>query len=353
MDTEKIKVGISQGDINGISYEIIIKTLQDNRIHDFFTIVVYGSPKVAAYHRKALEIDNFSFNNIKSVGEANPKRPNMINCLDDNIRVELGKSTEIAGKASFQCLEAAVHDLKSGAIDVLVTGPIDKSSIHSESFNFKGHTEYLESIFKPEKGTLMLMVSEFFRVGLVTEHVPIADVPGLITEERILNKLRIMHEALKIDFGLSGPSIAVLGLNPHAGDSGLLGTEEKEIIEPAIKKARDEGIMVMGPFPSDGFFGSGNQKRFDGILAMYHDQALLPFKVLGFNDGINFTAGLPVIRTSPVHGTGFEIAGKNQASADSFRSAMYLAADVYKRRAEHQELTSNPLEHHNLNDENG
>ena len=353
MEADKIKVGITQGDINGISYEVIIKTLMDNRIHDFFTTICYGSPKVAAYHRKALQIDNFSFNNIKTSAEANSKRPNMINCLDDDIRVELGKSTETAGKASVKCLETAVQDLKSGAIDVLVTGPADKSNIQSGTFQFKGHTGYFESVFTPGIGALMLMVSNTMRVGMVTGHVPLADVPGLLSEEVILNKLRVMHASLKVDFGFTRPNIAVLGLNPHGGDSGLLGKEEMEIIGPAIQKAREEGIMALGPFASDGFYGSGSQGRFDGILAMYHDQGLIPFKTLNFMEGVNFTAGLPVIRTAPVHGTAYEIAGKNQASPDSFRNAIYLAADIHKRRIAHQELSSNPLEHHNLNDDNG
>jgi len=340
----KIKIGITHGDINGISYEVIIKTLMDNRIQDFGSIIVYGSPKVAAYHRKALDIDNFSFNNIKSPGEANLKRPNILNCVDDQVRVELGKSTEMAGIASVESLVTAVRDMKEGLIDVLVTGPVNKKNIQSEDFQFPGHTDYFESEFPSDSGALMLMVHEQFKVGLVTTHVPLSRVVDLISTESILSKLRAMQESLKTDFGLTKPSIAVLGLNPHAGDDGLLGAEEKEIIEPAIQEARKEGIMAMGTFPADGFFGSYNHLKFDAVLAMYHDQGLSPFKTLGFSDGVNYTAGLPIVRTSPVHGTGYEIAGKGIASPTSFRNALYLAIDIFKQRTQHKELTANPLQ---------
>jgi 4-hydroxythreonine-4-phosphate dehydrogenase len=344
MNTNKIKVGITHGDINGISYEVITKALMDNRIQDFCSTIVYGSPKVAAYHRKALDIDNFSFNNIKSPGEANLKRPNILNCVDDQVRVELGKSTEIAGKASVESLLTAVRDLKNGLIDVLVTGPINKKNVQSEDFQFTGHTSYFESEFPTDSGALMLMVHEQFKVGLVTAHIPLSRVVDFISFESVLSKLRSMNESLKIDFGLSKPNIAVLGLNPHAGDDGLLGGEEKEIIEPAIKEARKEGIMAMGTFPADGFFGSYNHLKFDAVLAMYHDQGLSPFKTLGFSDGVNYTAGLPIIRTSPVHGTGYDIAGQGVASATSFRNALYLAIDIFKQRKQYKELAANPLQ---------
>lgn len=340
--TAKTKIGITQGDINGISYEVIIKTLLDNRINELGLIIVYGSPKVAAYHRKALNIDNFSFNNIRTPDEANYKRPNIINCLDDEVRVELGKSTRIAGEASLISLQRAVEDLKKGKLDALVTAPINKDNIQSAEFDYPGHTEYLEAEFNSGSGTLMIMVGENFRVGVVTGHVPLAEVAELITKERILSKLRILNKSLKIDFGIRKPNIAVLGLNPHAGDNGFLGKEEKEIIEPAIKEARDEGILALGTFPADGFFGSASQLKFDAVLAMYHDQGLTPFKSLVSN-GVNFTAGLPVVRTSPAHGTGYSIAGKGLASPDSFRNAFYMALDILKQRKLHDELMEDPL----------
>lgn len=340
----KIKVGISHGDINGISYEVIIKTLMDNRIQDFCSTILYGSPKVTAYHRKALNIDNFSFNNINFPGEANSKRPNILNCVDDQVRVELGKSTKIAGRASVESLKRAVRDLKDGLIDVLVTGPVNKKNIQSDEFGFPGHTEYLESEFPSDSGALMLMVHEQFKVGLVTAHIPLSGVAQLISFESVLSKLRNMHESLEVDFGLSKPNIAVLGLNPHAGDDGLLGEEEKEFIEPAIREARKEGIMAMGTFAADGFFGSYKHLKFDAVLAMYHDQGLIPFKTMGFSDGVNYTAGLAIVRTSPVHGTGYDIAGQGIASQTSFRNAIYLAIDIFKQRKQYRELTANPLQ---------
>ncbi len=351
MKSDKIKIGITQGDINGVSYEVIIKSLMDNRIFNSCTILVYGSPKVAAYHRKVLNLDNFSFNSIKSATEANDKRPNIVNCLDDDIRVELGKSTDIAGKASIKCLEDAVRDLKDGKIDVLVTAPVDKHNIQSDQFRFPGHTEYLESVFESEQGSLMLMVSESFRIGVVTGHVSFSEIHDLITEDRILNKLRILDQSLKVDFGIRRPNIAVLGLNPHAGDLGLIGKEEQEVISPAIDKARDEGIMALGPFPADGFFGALSQQKFDGVLAMYHDQGLIPFKTLAFQDGVNYTAGLSIVRTAPVHGTAYDITGKDQACFGSIRNALYLAVDIYKKRQLNDELTAHPLAHHDVNND--
>lgn len=349
MIQNNIVVGISQGDINGISYEVIIKALMDPRVYDFCVPVVYGSAKVAAYHRKALNIVNFSFNNVRNADEANLKRANIVNCLDDNIRVELGKSTTIAGEASYLALQAAVKDLKDKKIDVLVTAPINKDNIQSENFKFPGHTEYLTKEFGEEEA-LMLMVSENLKVGVVTGHLPISKVPQAITTDAILKKLRIMNKSLIQDFRIRKPKIAVLGLNPHAGDNGLLGREEIEIIIPAIEKAKQENILALGPYPADGFFGSDSFKKFDAILAMYHDQGLVPFKALAFGTGVNFTAGLSAIRTSPGHGTAFEIAGLNEASADSFRNAIYLACDIYRNRTEYIELSKNPLQHFEISD---
>jgi len=347
MEKKTILAGISQGDINGIGYEVIIKALSDPTINEICTPIVYGSPKVAAYHRKALNVNNFTFNNIRTADEAHLKKSNMINCLDDNIRVELGKSTPQGGEAALISLEKAVEDLKAGKIDVLITAPIDKQNIQSENFHFKGHTDYLKSVAGVAE-VLMFMIGESMRIGVATDHVPLSKVPGLITIETLLRKIRLMNQSLILDFGIRKPRIAVLGLNPHAGDNSLLGTEEAEIIAPAILQAQKEGIMTFGPFPADGFFGAGSFTKFDGILAMYHDQGLAPFKALSFDSGVNFTAGLPFIRTSPVHGTAFAIAGKGEASENSFRQAMYVACDIFRNRQLHAEISKNPLKHQDI-----
>jgi len=348
MSKHKIKIGISHGDINGIGYEVIMKTLMDPRLLEMCTPIVYGSPKVAAYHRKALNINNFNFNNIQNASEADPRRANIINCIDDNIRVELGKSSELAGEASYMALERSVNDLKAGEIDALITAPINKDNIQSDKFNFPGHTEFLAQQFGTNN-YLMLMVSELMKIGVVTTHVPLSRVPQLITKEAILNKLRIMDRSLEQDFSVKSPRIAVLGLNPHAGDGGLLGTEERDLIIPAIEQAKKEGILALGPYPSDGFFGSGDYTKFDAILAMYHDQGLTPFKLASFDKGVNYTAGLPFIRTSPAHGTAFDIAGEDKASPDSFREALYLAIDVHKSREIYREISKNPLKKFDIN----
>jgi 4-hydroxythreonine-4-phosphate dehydrogenase len=342
MKGDKIILGITQGDINGISYEVIMKSLADNRIFDLCIPVVYGSPKVAAYHRKALDLENFSFNTIRTVDEALSKRANIINCIDDSARVELGKSTPYAGEASLQALESAVKDLTEGKIDIIVTGPINKANIKSEKFNFNGHTEFFETHFKCD-GVLMLMVNELMRIGVVTSHIPLSKVNEYIMLDTILNKLRILNKSLLTDFAVRKPRIAVLGLNPHAGDQGLIGDEETNEIIPAIAAAQEEGILAFGPFPADGFFGAGTFTRFDAVLAMYHDQGLVPFKALTTEGGVNFTAGLPVVRTSPAHGTAYDITGKNEASADSFRKAIYLACDIFRNRLQYKEISSNPL----------
>jgi len=349
MIQDKIVVGISHGDINGISYEVIIKSLMDNRLFDFCVPVVFGSAKVAAYHRKALNIANFSFNNIKSAEEANTKRANIINCLDDNVRVELGKSTPIAGESSFISLEQAVKSLKEGTIDVLVTAPINKDNIQSDQFQFPGHTEYLTKESNTDE-SLMFMVSENLKIGVVTGHIPIKEVPEALTIESILKKLRIMNHSLIQDFRIRKPKIAVLGLNPHAGDNGLIGSEEVDIIIPAIEKAKEEDILALGPYPADGFFGSSHFNKFDGVLAMYHDQGLAPFKALAFDSGINFTAGLEFIRTSPGHGTAYEIAGQGKATPESFRNAIYLACDIFRNRTEYKRITKDPLQHFEISD---
>lgn len=347
MEQHKIRIGITHGDINGIGYEVIIKTLADSRLLESCTPIVYGSPKVAAYHRKALEVELFSFNQIVTAREANAKRVNIINCVDEEIRVELGKSTREAGESALQALQAAVRDLKAGEIDALVTAPINKENIQSDNFRFPGHTEYLANEFGA-KNHMMLMVSDQLKVGVVTGHIPVQQVPQSLTKEKILNNIRILHKTSLEDFSIRKPRIAVLGLNPHAGDQGVIGTEDRDIIRPAIKQASDEGIIALGPFPADGFFGSGDYRKFDAILAMYHDQGLIPFKVLAFESGVNFTAGLPIVRTSPAHGTAYDIAGTGTASEDSFRNAIYLAIDVFESRKQFKELSKNPLKHHEI-----
>lgn len=343
-----IRIGISQGDINGIGYEVIMKTLKDPRILEMCTPIIYGSPKVAAYHRKALNIHDISFNHIRTTKEAHPKRINIINCIDENIRVELGKSSHDAGQASYEALERATNDLSKGYIDALVTAPINKDNIQSDDFHFPGHTEYLAKKFHADDYA-MLMISETMKVGVVTTHIPISEVAGKLSKEVILSKIRIIAKSLQNDFSITKPRIAVFGLNPHAGDNGLIGNEEKEIILPAIIQAKKEGIIALGPYPADGFFGSEDYRKFDAILAMYHDQGLIPFKLASFDRGVNFTAGLPVIRTSPSHGTAYTLAGEDKASPESFRQALYLAIDVYKNRQIYDEISKNPLKSYDIN----
>lgn len=341
---KKIRAGITIGDVNGIGMEVIMKAFADERMLDICTPVVFGSSRIASYHRKALGMSDFNFNIIKNAGAANPKRANIINCWEEEVNIDLGKSTEIAGKYALLSLEAAVEALISNNIDVLITAPINKQNIQSENFRFPGHTEYLAEKFNAGN-TLMLMVSDRLRVGVVTGHIPISEVASGLSSEKVLQKLITLNKSLIKDFGVRKPKIAVLGLNPHAGDNGLIGSEEKEVIIPAIEKAKDENILVIGPYSADGLFGSSNYTNFDGILAMYHDQGLVPFKTLSFGSGVNYTAGLPVVRTSPDHGTGYEIAGKNKASEHSFRQAVFLACNIYRTRAGHKALKENPLKH--------
>ncbi|MBN1414552.1 MAG: 4-hydroxythreonine-4-phosphate dehydrogenase PdxA [Bacteroidales bacterium] len=349
MKGDKIVLGITQGDINGIGYEVIMKALSDSRIYDYCIPVVYGSPKVAAYHRKALNLENFSFTTVRGAEEVNVKRANIINCTDDSVRVELGKSTPVAGEASYQALEAAAQDLTQHKIDALVTAPINKSNIQSEKFQYPGHTEFFESQFS-SGGVLMLMINELFRIGVVTTHVPINKISEYITKDSVLNKVRILYRSLTIDFRITNPRIAILGLNPHAGDDGLIGEEEQKEILPAIEAARGENIPVFGPFPGDGFFGAAMYTKFDAILAMYHDQGLIPFKALTAEGGLNFTAGLTIVRTSPAHGTAFDIAGKGEASPDSFRKAIYMACDILKNRKEYADISGNPLKSYDVSE---
>ncbi|MCR8910499.1 4-hydroxythreonine-4-phosphate dehydrogenase PdxA [Barnesiella sp. ET7] len=339
----KIKVGITQGDINGVGYEVILKTLSDPHILEICTPVVYGSAKVAAYHRKALDIPAVNFNIVADASMADDNKINLITCVDDEVKVEIGKATAVGGEAAYAALERAAADVEAGTIDVLVTAPINKHAIHSDKFDFPGHTEYLEKRLGRGRKSLMILLNEVMRVALVTTHLPISQVPGAITKEAILEKLRIFEQSLKQDFCVVKPRIAVLSLNPHAGDDGLLGSEENDIIKPAIQEAIGKGMLCFGPYPVDGFFGTGHFKQFDGVLAMYHDQGLAPFKALAMEDGVNFTAGLPVVRTSPDHGTAYDIAGQNKADEQSFRHALYLALDVYHNRQFHKEISAAPL----------
>ncbi len=339
---DKLKIGISIGDTNGIGLEVIIKSLADNRVLDFCTPIVYGHTKVASFHRKAININDFSFNVINQPEQALLKKPNMINCWEEDVKIDLGIANETGGKYAFLSLERATQDLVSGKIDALVTAPINKHNIQSEQFNFAGHTEYLQEKDNAP-GSLMFLINDEIKMGVVTGHVPLADVKNNITREAILNKLTLMNNSLKKDFWVQKPRIAVLGLNPHAGDNGLLGKEEIEIIAPTIEEANEAGIFAFGPFSADAFFGKGAHHQFDGILAMYHDQGLIPFKTLTFGQGVNFTAGLSFVRTSPDHGTGYDIAGKNRASESSFREAIFAACHIVKHRREQEELLKNPL----------
>lgn len=347
-----IKMGISHGDVNGIGYEIITKAFAYSTLEEICIPVIYGSSKIASYHKKTLNIKEFNFNLIKHINQAKNKRVNIFNITDKEVKIELGKSTDIAGNLAYLSLEEAVKDLKSNDIDVLVTAPINKKNIQSEKFSFPGHTEYLAEKFDT-KDYLMLMVADNLRVGTITGHIPLGDVPKALNEELIVKKLKILNNSLIRDFAIRKPKVALLGLNPHAGDCGLLGEEEQNIIEPAIQKAFDkDGITAFGPYPADGFFASSNYKQFDAVLAMYHDQGLIPFKALAINSGVNYTAGLPIVRTSPAHGTAFEIAGKDAANAESFKEAAYLALSIFNNRKEFDDLNNNKLNISNLENDN-
>lgn len=343
MKGNNIRVGITQGDINGIGYEVILKMLEDNRILELCTPVVYGSAKIAAYYRKELGMANIPFNQIDDAAAAVPGSNNIINVVGEDVKVEPGKSSPYAGQAAFAALERAVADLQAGKIDVIVTAPINKHNIQSDLFRFPGHTEYLESAAGDGNKALMILCNDTLRVALVTCHLPLAEVAAQITSDHIVDKLRVFNQSLIQDFGIDYPRIAVLSLNPHAGEDGLLGKEESEIIAPALAAARDEKICCFGPYAPDGFFGSGQYAKFDGVLAMYHDQGLTPFKTIAMDSGVNFTAGLPIVRTSPDHGTGYDIAGKGEASEESLRSAVYRAIDVYRNRRLYREMKRNPL----------
>jgi 4-hydroxythreonine-4-phosphate dehydrogenase len=340
-ETKKI-VGISIGDLNGIGPEVIIKTFADNRMLQVCTPVLYASSRLISFYRKLLNIQEINLNVIRNIDGLSPRKFNVLQCWEEEVAIEPGVATSVSGSYALRSLKGAVEDLKRNKIDGLVTAPINKHNIQSEQFNFPGHTEFLAKEFNAE-GFLMFMVSEDVRVAVVSGHIPLQKAPSEITFENILSKLKVMHQSLIKDFGIRKPRIAVLGLNPHAGDQGLLGKEEEAIILPAIKKAFENNILAYGPYPADGFFGSSAITSFDAVLAMYHDQGLIPFKTLSFGHGVNFTAGLPIVRTSPDHGTAYDIAGKNKASEDSFRQAVYTAVDIIENRLLHGEISQNPL----------
>ncbi|MBR5639592.1 MAG: 4-hydroxythreonine-4-phosphate dehydrogenase PdxA [Muribaculaceae bacterium] len=339
----KIRIGITQGDTNGVGYEVIMKCFTSNDILELCTPIVYGSSKIMNYHRKALGIQTTQLNITRNAGYVKENQLNLVEVINEEVKIELGQPGKQAGNAAFMALEAAVSDLKKGVIDVLVTAPINKDNIHSEEFSFPGHTEYLETSLGDGAKALMVLCNDKIRVALVTTHIPIAKVAQSINKEDIVEKLRIFNDSLQRDFNIQKPRIAVLGLNPHCGDNGVIGTEEKEIIEPAIQEANDNQILCFGPYPADGFFGSNQYLRFDGVLAMYHDQGLAPFKTIAMNDGVNVTAGLPYVRTSPDHGTGYDIVGQGIASDLSMRHAIYTAIDIYRNRKNWDEMYQNPL----------
>jgi 4-hydroxythreonine-4-phosphate dehydrogenase len=343
MIANKTIIAITHGDMNGIAYEVILKTLAEPRVYEEFVPVIYGSSKAVGFYRKLLDIQGMNLNIINTVEEAHAKKINIINCTGDDIKVEPGKSTEEAGKAALDALEKATEDLKNGLVDAIVTAPINKKNIQSDKFHFPGHTEYLEDKFGNGNSALMLLVNDVMRIAVVTGHIPVDKIAESISAEKILEKLRVLNNSLKQDFTIVRPRIAVLGLNPHAGDEGVIGNEEETIIKPALKEAEKEGLLCFGPYPADGFFGAGHFNKFDGILAMYHDQGLIPFKTVSMDRGVNFTAGLSIIRTSPAHGTAYDLAGQNMASEESFRQALYMAYDVLQNRKLDKEIRSNPL----------
>lgn len=331
--TDKPRIGITLGDIHGIGPEVVLKALQDNRITNLITPVLYGSGRVVSYYKKQLNLEEFNYSQVKTPGQFFPKSVNVVNCWEDQVEIIPGKPSTQSGKFAALALNQAVMDIKSGLLDAIVTAPIDKHTIKSETFLFTGHTEFLAHVFDT-KNYVMMLVHGNLRVGLVTEHIPLRDVSAAITKERIESKLTTLENSLRKDFNITKPKIAVLALNPHAGDNSTIGTEDDQIIKPLIHEWKQKGKLLFGPFPADGFFGSGAHTKYDAILAIYHDQGLIPFKSIAFDSGVNFTAGLPIVRTSPDHGTAYSIAGKNQASENSMREAIYMAVDILKSRAE-------------------
>lgn len=335
-------IGITIGDMNGIGPEVILKTLEDNRIMHYCQPVIYGSSKTLSYYKKMLGMEDFSFHIAKDISQLSRKHPSVINCWQEEVNITPGDSSSEMGKYALIALEKATDDLKAGHLDAIVTAPVNKFNIQQHEPNFRGQTEYITARLE-ETDSMMILASEAAVVGLVTTHVPLRDVTALVTPQKVESKIRLMDKMLRKDMLIQKPRIAVFGLNPHAGDNGLLGHEDQEIIQPAIETCHKDGILVYGPYPADGFFGAGHQRRFDGMLAMYHDQGLVGFKALSFGAGVNYTAGLSKVRTSPDHGTAYDLAGKNEASPDSFRSALFMAIDILGNRTDYQEMHRNPL----------
>lgn len=327
----KPRIGITLGDLNGIGPEVVIKALGDSRLLNSITPVIYGSTRVLSYYRKLMGLEEFNYSQVRTKGQFFPKVINVVNCWEEEIKITPGQPSRETGRAALMGLKKVVEEVKEGLIDGFVTAPIDKNTIYGEDFPFHGHTEYLTQTFDATE-SLMLMVGKSLKVGLVTEHVPLKDVSRYVTKERVELKIRLMELSLKKDFNIGKPKIAVLGLNPHAGDQGLIGEEENQVILPVINDLKSKGKLIFGPYPADGFFGSGQHSKFDGILSMYHDQGLVAFKYIDFENGVNFTAGLPTVRTSPDHGTAYAIAGKNLADENSLRQAIFLAADIINNR---------------------
>jgi 4-hydroxythreonine-4-phosphate dehydrogenase len=341
-------IGITIGDFNGVGPEVILKALGNNRLNKICTPIIYGSGKIISKYRQQMDLKDWQFFTIQKAEQVNYKQVNLINTSNDqNLELSIGKSTPEAGKLALDSLKRAVQDLKSNKIDAIVTAPINKSNIQSDEFKFAGHTEYFAEEFN-SKDYLMFMVSEKLKIGVVTGHLPLDQVKKNINKDLIMKKIDQISTSLKKDFGVQRPRIAVLGLNPHAGDNGLLGNEEKEIINPAIIESKKKGNIVFGPFSADGFFGSVQWQQYDAVLAMYHDQGLMPFKMIAFEEGVNFTAGLPIVRTSPDHGTGYDIAGKNVADETSIIQAIYTAIDIAQRRKENTSLEANALKKKNI-----
>lgn len=342
MSNKRIRVAISHGDINGISYEILLKTFSDESILELFTPVIYGSSRIANYWKTKLSIDTKPWNLIKSANNIVDGQVNLINCIESDCLVDVGVPTDTSGDVAFESLERACNDVMNNLCDVLVTAPISKYVMPKDKFPFKGHTDYLQNKFNSDK-SMMILTADNVRVALATTHVPLKDVANILNKDFLVEKILLLEKTLKEDFNIIKPRIAVLGLNPHCGDNGLIGKEEQEIIIPAIKEADDNGCIVFGPYAADGFFGSNTMYKFDGILAMYHDQGLAPFKALFMNNGVNFTSGIDIVRTSPDHGTGFDIAGMGIASVESFRQSIYTAIDIFRYRQQYKEITKNPL----------
>lgn len=337
---DKMKIGISVGDINGIGLEVVLKTVAHEKLINLCTPVIYASTKVVSYHKNIVDVE-FPFQVISDMSRPSTDKVNILNCWQDNVNITLGKASEEGGKFAYIALEKAVLDLKAGNLDALITAPINKEAMKMAAFPYAGHTEYLAKQLGGDN--LMFMLHEGLRVGLATNHVPISEVSAILTKELVEKKLHTMEQSLRVDFGIERPTIAVLGLNPHASDNGVIGDEEEKVIRPVIIEAKKKGMVVMGPFPADGFFGSGQYKKFDGILAMYHDQGLAPFKLLSFGQGVNYTAGLPAVRTSPDHGTAYDIAGKNEADPSSFRKALFTAIDIARNRKSYYQARENAM----------